>query len=121
MGWAARANRSEERHDPPKAPLPTSRTKDMRAIRDYLHEWFGVPVGKRGVRIRVAAVPLSYSPAARARRAERRRPLATAFRRRRYSQILKRPKYGVVTRWTMTNEEAAAWDTFYGRKREAIA
>jgi hypothetical protein len=124
MGWAARANRSHERHDPPTVPTPSrSRAKDMSLIRDYLHMWFGVPL-KKSNRPRVRMILRSESQAALKRRAGRdRRPtLAAAHRlRRRHSEILKRPKNGVVTRWTMTTEDAAAWDKFYGRKREAAA
>jgi hypothetical protein len=121
MGWAARANRSHERHDPPTVPTPSrSRAKDMSLIRDYLHMWFGVPLKKSSrPRFHIIERPESHSAAKRRASRSGRPVLAAAYRlRRRYSEILKRPKCGVVTRWTMTNEDAAAWDTFYGRPRE---
>lgn len=123
MGREARANRSHERHDPPMVPTPSSRAKDMSLIRDYLHQWFGVPLDKKfGPRFRIVQRPQSHSEAKRRESRSGRPVLAAAYRlRRRHSEILKRPKNGVVTRWTMTTEDAAAWDKFYGRKREAAA
>jgi hypothetical protein len=119
MGWAARANRSHERRDPPKAPPPSTRAEDMSLIRDYLHLWFGVPLKKNTPGPRVIRRPESHA-AARRTVSRRRRPVLAAAHRlqRRHSEILKRPRYGIVTRWTLTAEQVIAWNAFYGRRAE---